>query len=151
MCKTSKGITSCTTCHGHKQCCVHLGGSGDGKPIEQAGPSGTGLGGKHESLKVQHESNELWQANLRLKRCVLKVEERQVAQGKHLIGMVEGLTTALGKVCFGSSASHRVGGSRSVVKGKGKVVEEEEGDEGSNESDEEDADDAKGEAEVGGD
>ncbi len=103
------------------------GTSGDGKPVEQASSSSIGLGAKCKSLKVQQDSNDLWQANLKLQKHQLRVMEKWAVQDKHLIGMMETLTEVMGRMHFMSGASHGVGGGRSMVKGKEKekAIEEE--------------------------
>ena len=43
----------------------------------------------HESIKVTHEANKLWKADLKLCEHWLVMAEKQVAQDEHLIGAVQ--------------------------------------------------------------
>ncbi len=104
-----------------------------------------------ESIKVAHEANELWRANLQLRERRLAMVEKQVARDECLIGTVQALTAALsctdlvvdlaqGRVVGG------VGKGRSMGKGKGRVDPESSAEE----SDDEDAE-GEGEGSGGGD
>ncbi len=94
-----------------------------------------GASGKCKSLEVACESNELWQADLRLQEHWLKIAKKQLAGHEQLADAVEALTDALGcSGLVGGSMHGRAGGGGSMWKGK-----EEAADEGSEEeSDDED-------------
>ena len=79
------------------------------------------MSGKHESMEVACEANELWHADLRLREQWLKVTWKQLAGQERLIGAVETLTDALAHSgLVGRSSQGKVGVSRSMWKGKGK-------------------------------
>src|SRR5260221_392360 len=72
-------------------------------------------------MEVAHEANELWRADLRLRKQRLKVAQKQLAGQECLIGTVETLTDALARLgLVGGSSQGKVGVSGSVWKGKGK-------------------------------
>src|SRR5258708_12611648 len=80
----------------------------------------------HKSIKVAHEANELWKANLKLREHWLVMVEKQVAQDEHLIGAVQALMVALSCAdLVPDSAQGRVvggmGKGRPVGKGKGRA------------------------------
>src|SRR5258708_4667968 len=80
----------------------------------------------HESIKVTHSANELWRADLKLHEHWLVMVEKQVAQDKHLIGVVQALMVALSHAdLVADSAQGRVvggvGKGRSAGKGKGRA------------------------------
>ena len=102
-----------------------------------------GVSGKHKSIEVAHEVNELWWANLKLCEQWLKVMKKQLAGQECLIGVVEALADVLGQLGLVRGSLHgRTGGSRSDAKGKGKEKaidggseEESGGDDGDGEND----------------
>ncbi len=79
-----------------------------------------GASGKHKSLEVAHESNELWQVDLKLQEHWLKIAEKQLAGHEQLADTVKALTDALGHSgLVGGSMHGRAGGGQVHVEGKG--------------------------------
>ncbi len=76
----------------------------------------------HKSIKVAHEANELWKANLKLCEHQLAMVEKQVACDKCLIGVVQALTVALScaDLVVDSAQGRVVGGMGKGREGKGR-------------------------------
>src|SRR5258708_32122552 len=86
-----------------------------------SGAAESSMSGKHESVEVTCKVNELWCADLRLRKQRLKVTRKQLAGQEHLIGVVKMLTDALAHSgLVGRSSQGKVGASGSMWKGKGK-------------------------------
>ena len=72
-------------------------------------------------MEVAHEANELWRADLRLRKQRLKVAQKQLAGQECLLGTVKMLTDALVRLgLVGRLLQGKAGASGSVWKGKGK-------------------------------
>src|SRR5258708_1268286 len=83
-----------------------------------------------ESIKVAHEANELWRANLQLRERRLAMVEKQVARDECLIGTVQALTAAMSctDLVVDLAQGRGVGGvgkGRSMGKGKRMFYREE--------------------------
>ncbi len=79
-----------------------------------------------KSIKVTHEANELWRADLQLCEHQLAMAEKQAAQDERLIGTVQALMAALSCTdLVADSVQGRVVGGMgkggSMGKGKGRV------------------------------
>ena len=79
-----------------------------------------------KSIKVTHEANELWRADLKLCEHWLVMVEKQAAWDEHLIGTVQALMVALSctNLVVDSVQGRVVGGvgkGGSVGKGKGRA------------------------------
>src|SRR5258708_7643580 len=101
-----------------------------------------------ESIKVTHEANELWRADLKLHEHQLAMVEKQAARDECLIGVVQALMAALSHadLVVDSVQGRVVGGmgkGGSAGKGKGRVDPESSAEESGDE-------DAEGEGEGSG-